>query len=221
MSEFGYAADSMGVRVGLAPWRETGHEEGHFTVRRWDAEQTDWASRKLGGEGTGRRGFVPVNDVVFRSLKIDPYSVTTSLPHEHNLITTGGWDRVLSLAAGLGGATFGSATCRIWVGTGTAAASSGDVNLSAATSGGTARFCNLVTGNGATSPGTAVRRLSFTATFATGDANFVWAEWAIDNGGTGSGTGAVTTPLLCHAISAQGTKVSGQTWTATANLDFT
>jgi hypothetical protein len=69
--------------------------------------------------------------------------------------------------------------------------------------------------------GSVSRRLSFTATFATGDANFVWAEWGIDQATTGSGTGAASGILLNRAVSAQGTKVSGQTWTATAALDFT
>jgi hypothetical protein len=79
----------------------------------------------------------------------------------------------------------------------------------------------MVTGSGIIAAGTATQRLSFTATFATGDANFVWAEWGIDQGVAGSGTAAATTPLLNRAVSAQGTKVSGQTWTATAALDFT
>ena len=220
MSEIAFGADSMGVHVGVLPWVETGREVGHLVVARWDEHATDWVSRKLGGEGTGRDGFIPPNEVMFRQLGVKPYSVTMSDPREHNLITTGGWDRILSLAAGLGGTSYASASCRIGVGTGTTSAASGDTNL-AATTGPTARFFNLVTGNGVTSPGTAVRRLSFTATFATGDANFAWQEWCIDQGTVGSGTGATVGAMMNRAVSSQGTKVSGQTWTATANLDYT
>ncbi len=210
--------------VGATPWLESGHEVGHITVARWDDDATSWVSKRAGGEAVGRRGFIQPDEHMFRNYRVDPYSVTTSLPHEHNLITTGGWDRILNLAIGTGtgggNASWVSGTCRMWVGTGTAAASSGDVNLSAAASGTAARWGNMVTGAGIVGTGTGYRRLSFTSTFGTGDANFAWAEWAIDQGTAGSATGAPTTPLLNHAISAQGTKASGQTWTATAQLDF-
>jgi hypothetical protein len=220
MSEIGFGTDGMGLHVGMAPWQEAGREAGHFTVARWDEDATSWASRKMGGETAGRQGFVPPNDVMFRQLGIKPYAVTTSLPHEHNLFTTGGWNRLLTLAIAGGGSTYASATCRIGVGTASAAASASQTDLSAAT-GPTGRFFNMVTGSGIIAAGTATQRLSFTATFATGDANFVWAEWGIDQGVAGSGTAAATATLLNRAVSAQGTKVSGQTWTATAALDFT
>lgn len=221
MTETAFGIESMGVHVGAAPWHDGGREIGHLTVARWDAEQTDWASRHFGGEGTGREGFIPPNDVMFRQLKIAPYLVTTSKPEEHNLITTGGWNQVLSLGFGLiaTGSYIGTGT-RIGVGTATQAAASGDTNL-IATTGPTARFFNLVTGNAVMAAGTAVRRASLTATFATGDANFAWQEWCIDQATTGSGTGAASGVMLNRAVSNQGTKVSGQTWTATANLDFT
>jgi hypothetical protein len=220
MTEIGFGTDGMGLHVGMAPWQESAREVGGIAVARWDEDATSWASRKMGGESAGRQGFVPPNDVMFRQLGIKPYSVTASLPHEHNLFTTGGWNRLLSLAIGAGGTTFASASCRIGVGTASAAASASQNDLSAAT-GPTGRFFNMVTGSGIIAAGTATQRLSFTATFATGDANFVWAEWGIDQGVAGSGTAAATTPLLNRAVSAQGTKVSGQTWTATAALDFT
>jgi hypothetical protein len=222
MTEFGFGVDGMGMHVGMAPWQEAAREVGHFTVARWDNDMSDWASRKMGGEGTGQQGFVPPNDVMFHQLGIKPYSVTMSDPRtEHNLITTGGWNRALTLLIGGGGSTLASGSARIGVGTGTAAASINDVNLSAATSGATARFWNMVTGSGIIAAGTATQRLSFTATFGTGDANFSWQEWAIDQGTVGSGTGAPTLVLFNHAISNQGSKVSGNTWTATCNLDFT
>jgi hypothetical protein len=218
-----FGTDGMGLHVGMAPWQEGARESGGITVARWDNDMSDWASRRMGGEGTGRQGFIPPNDVMFHQLGIKPYSVTTSLPHEHNLFTTGGWDRILNLVAGAQttGSYIGTGT-RIGVGTASAAASATQTDLSA-TTGPTARFFNLVTGNGivGTGTGSVARRLSFTATFATGDANFTWAEWGIDQATTGSGTGVASGILLNRAVSAQGTKVSGQTWTATAALDFT
>lgn len=221
MTEMAFGRESMGVHVGVAPWLDAGREVGHLTVARWDAEQTEWASRKLGGEGTGEPGFVQPNDVMFRQLHVRPFSVTTSPPDEHNLITRAGYQRIFALMTGGGGTTWASATCRIGVGTATQAAATGDTDLIAIT-GTAARWFNMVTGNGVTGAGTATCRLSFTSTFATGDANFPnpWQEWAIDMGAAGSGTGAATATLLNRAVSPQGSKVSGQTWTATANLDF-
>jgi len=223
VTEFGFAFDSMGVHKGglppVLPWQEAGREMGHFTVARWDNEQTDWASRRLGGEGTGRRGFIPPNDVMFHQLKVSPYSVTTSDPRDHNLITLAGWQRILSLVVGGGGQVFDATHTRIGVGTATNAATTGQTDLSAIT-GSTARWFNMCTGVGVTAAGTATCRLSFTSTFATADANFAWQEWAIDQGTVGSGTGAATATLLNRAVSAQSTKNQGMTWTATANLDY-
>ena len=224
MTEIGFAFDSMGVHKGglppVLPWQEAGREMGHFTVARWDNEQTDWASRRLGGEGTGQRGFIPPNDVMFRQLKINPYSVTTSDPRDHNIIVVGGWQRILSLVIGGGGQAWDSTHTRIGVGTATSATATGQTDLAAT---GTGRWFNMCTGVGITGAGTggsSTCRLSFTSTFATADANFPWQEWGIDQGTVGSGTGAVVPVLLNRAVSAQSTKNQGMTWTATANLDF-
>jgi hypothetical protein len=63
----------------------------------------------------------------------------------------------------------------------------------------------------------------FTATFGTGNANFAWNEFGTDNwntsGVTSTGLGA-TDIFFNRGVSAQGTKASGQTWTATETLSF-
>ncbi len=207
---------------GVMPWIESGHEEGHLTVSRWDADANSWVSKRMGGEAIGRPGFIQPNEHMFRNYRVDPYSVTTSKPWEHNLITTGGWNRILNLAIGTGtgggNASWVSGTCRIGVGTATQAAASGDGDLVAAT-GVAGRFWQPVTGSGIVGTGTGYRRLSFTSTFDTASANIAWQEWGIDQGTT-TGTTASTAPLLNRAVSSQSTKFSGQTWTATAQLDF-
>jgi len=230
MTEIGFGYDGMGIHAGMAPWQEAGREAGHFTVARFDNEMSDWASRKMGGEGTGQRGYIPPNDLTFHQLGIKPYSVTMSPWDQHNLFTTAGWTRILNLMIGTGtgggNTAWASASCRIGVGTGTAttgtAAATTATDLSAVT-GTAARWFNLINGAPTVSlTGTGVARLSLTAVFATGDANFPnpWFEWGIDQGTVGSGTGASVATFLNRAVSNQGSKVIGNTWTATANLDF-
>jgi len=82
------------------------------------------------------------------------------------------------------------------------------------------RFNHMVDGLPTTSAGTAAGRLSYVATFQSGEANIVWAEWAID-AGTTSGFGACVTPVMNRAVQALGTKAQPAVWTATAQLDFT
>lgn len=218
MTEIAYGFDTMGVHVGVAPWVESGREVGHIVVSRWDEDATSWVSRKLGGEPAGKPGFIQPTDRHFQRAKVDPYSITQSLPHEHNLITTVGWNQVLTLAFGGGGTTYASANCRLGVGTATAAASASQTDIQGTTISG--RYWQPISATPTTAAGTASKRLVFTATVGTGDANFHWQEWGLDQGTT-TGSGVVVGALLNRAVSDQGTKVSGQTWTATANLDFT
>lgn len=216
MSDSGRAADAFGVQVGLAI-PESGRARGMLTVARWDDDAASWVSRKLGGEAVGRRGFVQPGPRDFARFKVAPYSETTDGP---NLLVTGGWDRVLTLAIAGGGTTYASANARIGVGTATAAAASSQSDLSAATAAGTNRYWKQVSGAPTVGTGTAVRRLQFVSTFGTGVANFAWAEEGVDAGGADADNGAATS-LLNRLVSAQGTKASGQTWTATFNIDMT
>lgn len=197
---------------------ESGREYGRLVVAKYDEDATEWASRRMGGEALGRKGFRQPSLLDFERFHIRPFEEVVSAC---NLITTAGWNRAIYLIAGLQttGSYIGTA-CRIGVGTGTTAADKANTDLAAGT--GTAgRWFNLVTGNGVTSAGTATERLSFTATFGTGDANFPnpWQEWGLDQATTGSGTGAATAVFFNRAVSNLGTK-SGGTWTATANFDF-
>lgn len=217
MTERAFASDQLGVGV-HTPHSDSGrNERGILIVRKYDEDAVRALARKLGLPSPGQRGFVQPHDHDFAAFGIKPYEVRES--EYSNLITTGGWDRILTLAIAGGGQAWDSTHARIGVGTATAAAASGDTGLTAT---GTAAVWSRVTGAGTVGTGTGTRRLSFVATFGTGDANMAWQEWGIDQGtAAGVTTGAATAPLLNHAISSQGTKASGQTWTATALLDFT
>jgi hypothetical protein len=207
--------DGLGVGVS-APVGESGRERGILVVRKYDRQMVEWAARRLGWPGPGERGHRPIHQHQFDQLDLAPYETVESLS---NLITTAGWGRMLDKALGVSGQAYDATHTRIGVGTATAAAAVGNTDLSAST-GASNRRWELVTGVGGTGTGTGTVRMTFVATFGTGDANFAWQEWGIDQG-TAAGTGASTTPLLNRAVSNQGTKASGQIWTASALLDFT
>jgi hypothetical protein len=215
MTDVGFGTDTFGVGV-RTQLHEAGRAKGLLLVERWDQDQSSWVSRLLGGEPAGKPGFQQPKAADFRTLGVQPYLVTEGYS---NLVTTGGWDRILTLAFGGGGTTYASANARIGVGTGTLAAASGQTDLNAA-QGAAGRYFAMLDATPTTSAGTAVRRLSFVATFATGVANIAWQEECIDQGTT-TGTGATVGAMLNRLVSNQSTKVSGQTWTATFNLDFT
>jgi hypothetical protein len=216
VTEKAYASEAFGVGA-LVPLAERPrNERGLLTVEKYDQEMVEYVARKLGHPLPGRKGFIQPQGPDFARYGIRPYEVRES---EHsNLITTDGWTRLLTLAIGGGGTAYAASSTRIGVGTATAAAAVSQTDLSAA-AGSANRVWMLVTGAGTVGTGTGTRRLSFVATFGTGDGNFAWQEWAIDQG-TASGT-TVTATMLNRAVSNQGTKASGQTWTATALLDFT
>jgi hypothetical protein len=66
----------------------------------------------------------------------------------------------------------------------------------------------------ATYPTRAANVLTFRSTFATGDANYVWAEWGIFNASSAG-------EMLSRKVEALGTKTSSATWQLTATLTLT
>lgn len=216
MTDRAHAAEAFGVGA-TTPLSEGGRESGVFIVRKYDQDMTNWVSRRLGGGRAGDRGFIQPGPRDFTRYGILPYEESDPI---HNLLTQAGWGRILTNAIGAATAQgWDSTHTRIGVGTGTAAATTGDTSLNAT---GTSASWSRVTGVGTTGTGTGTARLTFVSTFGTGDANFAWQEFATDQGtAAGVTTGNATAPLLNRAVSNQGTKASGQTWTATELIDFT
>jgi hypothetical protein len=198
------AADGISVGV-LARAAESGFGTTLWQVERWDADQTDWVSRKS--------GLVAPEASDFTRLGVTPYEVTEFLG---NLITNAGWTRLMNLLTNQGSTQALDAThARIGVGDATTPAEAyTDTDLAAA-AGSTHRWFQLVSGAGTLG----TRTLSFSASFGGSDGNFAWGEAGMDFG-TASGN-TVTAPLFNHKVNiAQGTKASGQTWTATATLTW-
>jgi hypothetical protein len=181
-------------------------------VRRWDADATAYARNRLGWEPDA---------VDFDFLGIKPYSST--FDHDCNLIVHAGWAALLGGIAGTSiGTKFSNTAGRVGVGTSSTAATAADVQLGGDTGGSsTTSYYQLVSGTPTITTSTAPATLVFAATFGSGNANFAWNEFGIDNGTASSVTTTSTGYVFInHGISAQGTKASGQTWNITATLNF-
>lgn len=182
--------------VGTTQWR----------VDRWDEEQTARLAEKLGRQPTAED---------FAAAGEQPYNTTEFLG---NLITNAGWTRLMNLLTNQGATQALDAThTRIGVGNGVTAEAYTDTDL-AASAGSTNRWFQPVSGAG--SLGT--RTLAFSASFGTADGNFAWNEFGIDATTSTAAAGNTIGALLFNrkAGIAQGTKASGQTWTATATITF-
>lgn len=204
-NDSGRAQDNLAIGATVPLPSDSGHGFTRWMVERWDADQTDWVTR--------RSGLAAPAGADFHALGVAPYAVSEVVG---NLITNAGWTRLMNLLTNQGATqAFDATHTRIGVGNSNTAEAYADTDLGAA-AGSTNRWFQLVSGAG--SLGT--RTLAFAATFASADGNFAWNEFGIDVG-TASGN-TVTAPLLNHKAGiAQGTKAAGQTWTATATLTFT
>jgi hypothetical protein len=178
-----------------------------WRVDRWDADQTAWVKT--------RTGLAAPEAADFHRLGVASYETTELLG---NLITNAGWTRLMNLLTAQGGTQALSATAtRIGVGNSSTAEAYTDTDLQAA-AGAANRYFQPVSGAGTLG----TRTLAFSATFGTGDGNFAWNEFGIDVGTPTVTAGTTVNALLFNrkAGIAQGTKASGQTWTATATVTF-
>jgi hypothetical protein len=194
-----------------------------FNVKRYDADMTAWAVRRMGfGDWLpplGRsQGLTPDQ---FASVGIRPYLETQQ--DDCNLVVQNGW---VALLGGVAGTTmspkFGASNGRIGVGTSSTAAAYSNTTLGGDTgSSSTTSYFKLVSGAPTISTASSPPTLTFTAAFGTGVANFAWAEFGTDAGTADSVSNSTTGgTFFNHGISSQGTKASGQTWTATETISF-
>lgn len=186
----------------LSAARETASWRVHAIAHKWDDDQVAWVRRKTGI-------LTPSGDVLAQHVKPE---VAESAG---NLLTTAGLTRLTSLLIGGGGQAATNTSARLGVGNGVGTAAIGDTDLSAS-SGSSNRYFQPMD---ATYPQTAAGVVTFKSTFASGDANFQWAEWGIDIGTpTVTGGTTVNACLLNHKTSAGlGTKASGS-WALTTTI---
>lgn len=201
MSDNALAADTLAVGS-RTPLAEQVRGTTLWQVDRWDEDQTRWMARRIG---------LPPVAADFHQFHVRPYETTQVAG---NLITNAGWTRLMNLLIGTGSTQAMDAThTRIGVGDSNTAEAYTDTALGAATN----KLYKLVTGAGTLG----TRTLTFAATFGSSEANWAWNEFGLDIGATADST-TVAAVLLNHKAGiAQGTKASGQTWSATAVLTFT
>lgn len=215
--DHGYGTDKMGVGVGV-PLVDGAREETGLKVQKWDADQVAYVQR--------RHGLVPGMDPTpfhFNAARVKPYEVGS---YRGNLITREGWTLLLHGKTLLSTDSvptlfFDTTHGRIGIGTSNTAAVATDTALGsiAAMTGNNWILCAAApTVTTTATPSTVV----FVATFASTDAVGAWNEFAVDQGTAATASTARVAPMINHSAGiAQGTKASGQVWTATATLSFT
>lgn len=190
--------------------RERGSHRTFLLIEKWDEEQVVWARRRSGLWEPAARDF--------HAAHVRPYE---TLEHEGNLVTDAGWNLLMKNVAGTPGTLFSATVGRIGVGISTTAVAYTDTDLNAA-AGSSNRQFKLISA-APTVGATHAAGLAFQATFGTGQANFLWAEFGTDQG-TSDGT-TVVGVLFNHGIAGSnptygGTKASGQVWAATETITW-
>ena len=200
--------------------REVAAVSTSLHVERWDADQVAYV---LGRAGVQYRpgGNYAISPQTFLRYGVAPYSVTHH--DDCNQIVQAGW---VALLGGIAGTTiaskFSATNGRIGFGTSTTATSYTQTALVGDTGGAsTTSYYQLVSAAPVIVTASTPPTLTLTATFGATVANFAWNEFGSDNytasGVTTTGTGSV---FVNRGVSPQGTKPSGQIWTATEILTF-
>lgn len=172
-------------------------------VEKWDADQLAYVQRRTGI-------LAPSGDKL--AAYVAPYETVEAVG---NLLTTAGLNRITSLIIAGGGQAATNTSARLGVGNSATAAAVGQTDLQAAAGAANRQF-NVMD---ATYPTQANGVLTFKSTFATGDANFAWAEWCVDVGTPTVVNGTVVSALMLNRkVESLGTKTSAGTWALTATI---
>ena len=122
-------------------------------------------------------------------------------------LTNAGRNHIATTLIGEAVTSYANANAYIGVGDSSTAFDATHTDLQAATN-------KLRKAMDATYPQRSTNVLTFRSTFATGDANFAWNEWAVFNASS-AGT------MLNRKVESLGTKVSSQSWQITVTLTVT
>lgn len=205
MHEVARGSDSATIGAGMtagdsARWRPL------VTVEKYDDDQVAHVIRRLGL-------VLPPSGADLAAL-CKPYEV---LEAPGNLLTTAGLQRLTNLLIGAGGQALTNTAARLGVGNSATAAAVGQTDLQAVAGAANRWFQPM----DATFPTAVNGVVTLKSTFATGDGNFVWAEWGADIGTpTVTASAVVSATLLNRAVQALGTKASGS-WVLTATITIT
>jgi hypothetical protein len=214
------ASERIAVGV-LAPHGEFGAVHTDFRVQKWDEDMTRWVGQRVREGGTQWSWVRELTPEVFRNFGVQPYEDHTD--YDCNLIVQNGW---VALLGGVAGTTmspkFDSTHGRVGVGTSVTAAAYAQTTLVGDTgAASTTSYFKLVSGAPTIATGSTPPTLTFSAVFGTAVANFAWQEFGTDAGTADSVSNATTGGTFFNrGVSSQGTKASGQTWTATETISF-
>lgn len=145
-------------------------------------------------------GLVDAPSSVIRNAGLDPFAVEK---FEGNLLLNEGINEMWQLIAGEAATAFSEANARIGVGDSSTAAAATQTDLQASTN----KTYKAMNTN---YPSIANQTITFQADFGSGDANYAWEEWVVDNGAVGLKT-------MNRKVTSLGTK-SGGTWTLTVDI---
>lgn len=206
MRDLASGLDGASVSAGLVAadsirWTPT------IRVDKFDDDQVEWVRTRLDAP----TAFQPCGAALLRH--VDPYE---TVEHVGNLLTTAGLNRLTSLLIGAGGQALTNTASRIGVGNSSTAAAVGQTDLQAAAGSSNRQFKVM----DATYPQQSNGVVTLRSTFATGEANFAWAEV-----GTDIGTPTVTDGTTVNAVLLNrflpspglGTKASGS-WVLTETI---
>lgn len=188
----GRDAASVGVLLpghDLLAWRFSWHAE------KWSEDACQFVRRRLG---------LDTRTAVSSELLRLFVGAEDEVDVPGNLLLNEGIAEMLDLMAGEGSPTaYSTANARIGVGDSNTAASASQTDLQAATN----KTYKAMNGVYPTRSG---QTMSWQSDFTTGEANYAWNEWVIDNGGTALKT-------LNRKVESLGTKSTG-TWTLTGSV---
>lgn len=176
-------------------------------VEKFGQEETEWVARES--------GLLAPSADVFSALGVKPYE---TVEVEGNLLTTAGLTRLTALLIASGSPqAVTSTSARIGVGNSSTAEAVGQTDLQAAAGSSNRQFKVM----DATYPQVSAGVVTLKSTFATGEANFVWAEWGVDikNSPPAADGTTVNDVLLNRKVAALGTKATG-TWALTCTITF-
>ena len=130
-----------------------------------------------------------------------------------NLLMNVGAQRLIDQLIGVTTLPFDNTHCRLGVGDSSTAVAASQTDLQAA-AGATHRQFKMMD---ATYPSRSDQTMTFKATFASGEAQFAWNEWCIDQG-TADGT-TVTAPMLNRKVPSGGLGTKGAvSWVLTVAI---
>jgi hypothetical protein len=179
--------------------------QANVVVEKWSEEACEFARNRL---------HLP-DDAEVMSWQLQKLGVAPEDMAEvtSNLLLNAGIQRMEDnlIAVPAATAVYDNTHARLGVGNSSTAEAATQTDLQAAAGGANRQFKLM----NATFPSRSSQTLSFASDFTSGEANFVWNEWGIDNG-TSNGT-TVSAPMLNRKVASLGTKATG-TWTLTATL---